>query len=68
MTNHEWLKSLTTEELSQFLTFGLQVSAVGRVYDGRWLASLQQTLHRYAKADIGLEDWLKAPQEYEVIK
>lgn len=68
MTNHDWLRSLTTEELSQFLTFGLRVSAASGEIEGSWLVSLRQIGQRYIKADTGLEGWLKAPQEFAVWK
>lgn len=73
MTNREWLATLSSKELSEFLTIGLCVKfrqpIVGNtiiVTDD--VVSIKEISLRYSISAYGVEEWLKSSQEFEVIK
>lgn len=70
MTNREWMQSLTDEELANFLTDGLPVKDIRFKLDGygMFLSSINTTSSRYTSSHLGIEEWLKQEQEFEVVK
>jgi hypothetical protein len=64
-TNREWLQSLSDQELSEFLTVGIELKflsmPVACVYNIREIAS------RYTQSTKGLEKWLAKEQEFMTI-
>lgn len=70
MTNREWMQSLTDEELAYFLTAGLPVKDIRIGLDGYNMfgISVHTISHRYISSHLGIEEWLKQEQEFEVVK
>ncbi len=79
-TNREWLESLSTKQLAEFLTCGLYVrdlcevqdnlpkgAVEGAVYVRGRTVNLKVIKMRYIQTHIGVEYWLDSPQEFEVI-
>lgn len=72
MTNREWMMSLTDEELSKFLTDGLWThnkifDATGNMYIIDSFTCMAHIYRRYIHSQKGLEQWLGAPQELELV-
>lgn len=70
MTNREWMQSLTDEELANFLTDGLYVRDIRIGLDGfnMFAMSVHIIAHRYNSSRLGIEEWFKQNQEFEVVK
>ena len=70
MTNREWMQSLTDEELANFLTDGLPVkdNRFRLAGYGMFLSSINTISSRYTSSHLGIEEWLKQEQEFEVVK
>lgn len=77
MTNREWLESLSSKQLAEFLTCGLYVHNLceiqcnlpeGTAYvDQNSTVNLKIIKMRYIQSHTGIEHWLNSPQEFEVI-
>lgn len=70
MTNREWMQSLTDEELANFLTQGLPLKDIRIIIEGydMFVASIHAVSYRYISSHLGIEEWLKQEQEFEVVK
>ena len=66
-TNRRWLESLTDKQLSEFLTRGITVRTD---YSDciPFSISVRQIAGAYIQSTLGIEKWLSAPQEYEVVE
>ena len=72
-TNRRWLESLSDKELAEFLTCGLYVHSLypceGNVPISQdYVVTLRMVTGRYTQSHLGLAEWLKSEQEYEVIR
>ena len=70
MTNREWMQSLTDKELAYFLTLGLPVKDIRFKLDGYGMfpISINTISPRSISSHLGVEEWLKQEQEFEVVK
>ncbi len=73
MTNREWLGSLSNKELAEFLTCGLYVHSLypceGNVPISQdYVVSLRMVTGRYTQSHLGLAEWFRSEQEYEIIR
>lgn len=75
-TNREWLESLSTKQLAEFLTCGLYVHDLheiegnlpeGTVFVRDRAVNLNAIKVRYVQSHTGVAYWLDSPQEFEVI-
>ena len=73
MTNRQWLETLSTQELAEFLTCGLYVKLCYPI-EGNMITVSEMTVSirgiasRYIQSHEGIALWLDAKQEFEVIK
>ena len=69
MTNREWLATLSTKELSEFLTIGLWAKFCQPIVANlKSIVSIQDISLRCNISTYGVEEWLNSSQEFEVIK
>lgn len=75
MTNREWLESLSSKQLAEFLTCGLYVHDLNEIYSNlpgimrnqNRAVNLNEIKMRYIQSHTGIEHWLNSPREFEVI-
>lgn len=63
MTNEEWLQSLNTEQLAEFLNAIIRVAP----YDELEPKSFWEHLHPYDGGKKGIVEWLKQPHHSEQV-
>lgn len=67
MTNRQWLESLTNKQLAKFLTLGITVRSMNYHTDAFTL-SIHDVARQYTSSVLGIELWLSATQQYELVK
>ena len=77
MTNREWMESLPNDKLALFLcaTLPLHYANVEEydLFDGvkiqtHYTLGLKDIASRYIQGFLGIESWLAAPQEFELVE
>lgn len=66
-TNRDWLEALTNKELAEFLTFGIMVRRLDYHTDA-FRMSIHDIARQYTSSALGVESWLSATQQYEIVK
>ena len=66
-TNRQWMSEMNDRTLAEFLTFGTMVRAINYHSDA-FLVSIHDIARHYTSSALGIELWLSAPQEYNLMK
>lgn len=68
MTNREWMKTLTDEQLANFMTIGLCVRIKDYPNKISFCTDITSLGRRYTQTTLGVAAWLSEDQEFELVE
>mgnify|MGYP003299056539 CR=1 FL=1 len=66
-TNRQWLSEMNDRTLAEFLTCGIEVRMVNFHTDS-FCINIRDIASQYTSSALGIELWLSAPKQYEIVK